>query len=190
MIGYIYALVDPRNGAIRYIGQTSLSLKQRLSGHLHDRFKPTRKGEWMIELDAAGLRPGIVNLRSAPLEDLNAHEIELIAAMRAAGADLLNITHGGGCSGPRLSEDITPLDSQQFRDWQAMDAESKLDDEDRDLDDGFPPISQCTDDDRFAQEAAMMNEMEGGTFWTAAMRRKQYELGLAEAEGMFAKEVA
>lgn len=32
--GTIYALVDPRDGAVRYIGQTTKTLAERLAGHV------------------------------------------------------------------------------------------------------------------------------------------------------------
>jgi len=54
----IYALKDPRDGRIRYIGQTSMSLRRRMQAHLlRAPIERTHKGVWLRNLLAAGLKP-------------------------------------------------------------------------------------------------------------------------------------
>lgn len=71
--GSIYALRDPRSGAIRYVGQTRCPLNKRLSEHIHC---PTnrRAREWMRELRDQGLRPEIVLLETVDCADLSSRE--------------------------------------------------------------------------------------------------------------------
>lgn len=97
--GTIYGLVDPRDGRLRYVGQTIKSVPRRLFGHLLDYDKPTRKGRWIAELKSLGLNPQIVAIGTYPIREVDAQEIALISVVRASGADLLNISAGGG--GPR-----------------------------------------------------------------------------------------
>jgi len=52
---YIYALVDPRDGLVRYVGKSD-SPKNRLTAHLRDA-NGSRKCEWLNELRAELLRP-------------------------------------------------------------------------------------------------------------------------------------
>lgn len=55
--GYvIYALIDPRDGALRYIGITN-NPDQRLEEHLSGRGNNPLKREWIYELRRIGLAP-------------------------------------------------------------------------------------------------------------------------------------
>jgi hypothetical protein len=56
-VTFIYALIDPRDGVVRYVGQ-AVNPHRRLSGHLsRARTNPTsRAHRWLNELLAAGLR--------------------------------------------------------------------------------------------------------------------------------------
>jgi hypothetical protein len=59
--GTIYALVDPRDGAVRYIGQTTKTVAERLAGHIA---RPApRVGVWISELREVGLAPFPMALR-------------------------------------------------------------------------------------------------------------------------------
>lgn len=63
-MAFIYALLDPRDGAPRYVGCTE-ALKQRMYGHARDvRRAPrvTPKIAWLRELSVAGLEPRMVVL--------------------------------------------------------------------------------------------------------------------------------
>jgi predicted GIY-YIG superfamily endonuclease len=52
----IYALIDPRDGALRYIG-VSNNVNRRLAQHCRDTSKHTPKGRWLAELQQQGLTP-------------------------------------------------------------------------------------------------------------------------------------
>jgi hypothetical protein len=88
----IYALVDPRDGATRYVGCTKQPLDRRLAQHM---LAPMRGNEhkwrWVQELQQAGLRPEITPLEE-PTELPDKVEQRWIAARRAEGCELLNTT--------------------------------------------------------------------------------------------------
>lgn len=87
--GTVYVLVDPRGDTIRYVGQTTRPLSQRLSGHLSSRGVPV--AEWVAELRSLGLRPAlhpvVENVPNVRLLDV---EAEQIRAHFDAGWPLLN----------------------------------------------------------------------------------------------------
>lgn len=93
---HIYVLRDPRDGAIRYVGQT-VQPKERLQAHMAD----TRKGcqyrchRWTRALVAAGFLPIMEIVEHIPGEQADAAEIRWIAHYRGLGADLTNHTAGG-----------------------------------------------------------------------------------------------
>lgn len=88
--GTVYALVDPRDGRERYIGQTTRTLAERLQGHSGGSTSP-RVRSWMAELREAGLGPLITAIReNVPAGDLRAAEHEEITRIIAAGGTLLN----------------------------------------------------------------------------------------------------
>lgn len=88
----VYALRDPRDGAVRYVGYTT-NLKQRLHGHIYSRTKTdTPRTLWVRELKGLGLEPIIEPVHRASGEN---DESEWIAWFRAAGFDLLNMSDGG-----------------------------------------------------------------------------------------------
>ena len=62
---WIYALVDPRDGNVRYVGWT-VNLAGRLRGHICDsmRREHTRKSRWINKLIRHGLRPKMEVLES------------------------------------------------------------------------------------------------------------------------------
>jgi hypothetical protein len=67
-MGYsIYALVDPRNTAIRYIGSTKNTVGERLGQHIHKaRLIPeTELAQWINGLVLLGLRPRTILLATA-----------------------------------------------------------------------------------------------------------------------------
>lgn len=87
--GFIYALVDPRDGAVKYVGQTIYKLQKRLTEHcVSPRTRQQR--EWIEDLAALGLRPSIRLLEEVPTADLNRYENYWMAEMAYQGAYLLN----------------------------------------------------------------------------------------------------
>ena len=92
--GIIYGLFDPRDGLLRYVGQTTVTLKMRLQGHYSDP-KRNRKNNWIKSLRSGGLRPVIKAISEHPIEELDDMEVATIAMVQSAGASLLNATCGG-----------------------------------------------------------------------------------------------
>jgi hypothetical protein len=100
----IYGLVDPRTGAIRYIGKTVRGIT-RVRAHgqrMHE--EHTHKSAWLKQLRAAGLRYKVLVLEELPAEELCAAEVRWIALARKIGWALTNLTDGGdGAHGCRQS---------------------------------------------------------------------------------------
>jgi len=89
----IYALVDPRTNAVRYVGKAD-NLTTRAIAHVNDRAN-TRKARWIQSLVTAGLRPRVVTLQTVEDVAWQAAERRWIALLRKAGCDLTNHTDGG-----------------------------------------------------------------------------------------------
>lgn len=94
--GTIYALRDPWSDEIRYIGQTTMKLSDRMRAH---RYQAQRREHgvhgWWRSLAPAHPTPLVLE-DGLPANELNDAEKRHIAAARDAGAHLLNLTHGGG----------------------------------------------------------------------------------------------
>lgn len=87
--GTVYALVDPRDNAVRYIGATTKPLKTRLQGHLNSRV--ARVKAWVDELSAASTTPRIEAITSGiAAGDLRDAERAEITQRMIAGEKLLN----------------------------------------------------------------------------------------------------
>lgn len=95
---FVYALVDPRDDGVRYVGVTTRDLVVRLAGHLHD---PTNRAmyDWLADVKAAGVVPA-VRLLIATVVDWQGAERGWIAWFRERG-DLLNVEPGGICRDKR-----------------------------------------------------------------------------------------
>ena len=97
----IYALSDPRNGDVRYVGWT-VNPKRRLRDHLSEsRRKDTYRARWIRALSSLGLVPVMTVLEPGVGETTWAEaETRWIAHYRDNGARLTNATDGGeGCVG-------------------------------------------------------------------------------------------
>lgn len=91
--GTIYKLVDPRDGTIRYIGQTLRTLKNRHKEHL-TKNKTPGIWLWVKELEKAGMQPAILAVETDVLaDDLDAREQAQIRAHLEQGCPLLNHPH-------------------------------------------------------------------------------------------------
>lgn len=87
--GTVYALIDPRDGATRYIGQTTKTLPARLSGHMAS--PAPNVAAWIAELRAAGAVPAIAPLhQDVPTSILLRLEREEITRRLLEGEQLLN----------------------------------------------------------------------------------------------------
>ena len=91
----IYALIDPRDGAIRYVGK-SRRPAHRLREHVAESMaKRTHKDRWIQQALVAGFRPGMEILELAPGEAADDRERFWIAELRQRGERLVNETDGG-----------------------------------------------------------------------------------------------
>lgn len=111
----IYALIDPRVSdavqRVRYVGKTSLTVDQRIAMHISASRDPrSRQGKlrcarWIRTLLARGLRPQYEMVAEVSFAESNLAECAAIAAYRAKGCPLTNLTDGGeGTSGYKKSD--------------------------------------------------------------------------------------
>jgi hypothetical protein len=94
--GYVYGLLDPDSGALRYIGQTTGPIGFRLGGHLMAASAGKhRVSKWIATVVRQGKMPVIRVLAEArDIVELGALEREHIARARIEGHELLNV-YGG-----------------------------------------------------------------------------------------------
>ena len=91
----IYALCDPRIGAIRYIGKANCARK-RFAGHLRDsRRRDTPVYRWIRKLASVGMVPELMILVSVKEDKWQETEISAISQAKVLGIDLLNVAEGG-----------------------------------------------------------------------------------------------
>jgi hypothetical protein len=77
-IAYIYALLDPRNNEVRYIGKT-INPKRRLVEHLNDSKREYNyRAMWIKSLLKENIKPLIKFLKICPLSDFVKYETEYI----------------------------------------------------------------------------------------------------------------
>lgn len=97
---YIYALRDPSDGGIRYVGKTN-DLAKRLHNHRFSAYrnKNARLYDWIHSLAS---RPLVTVLSVCDEKEWGAREIEWIAYLRSIGVELCNISIGG--AGPYLGQ--------------------------------------------------------------------------------------
>lgn len=109
---YIYALVDPRNSSIRYIGKSIDPIK-RLKGHLNDKAS-TKKARWIKSLLKYGLKPEVVILELVDNDKWQEYERKWIAYYKSNL--LTNHTDGGeGLSNPSLEVRVKLSNIQRIR---------------------------------------------------------------------------
>lgn len=67
---YVYRLVDPKNGKVRYVGLSN-KLKTRLQLHIRESLERqnTEKKRWIYKLWQKGLRPILLVVASCDTED-------------------------------------------------------------------------------------------------------------------------
>jgi hypothetical protein len=93
---FIYVLIDPRTGEVRYVGKSNDPIR-RLQGHLQSARadKPWGVCRWIRDLAAVGLTPGVVVIDQVSADEWEPAEVEWIAHFRSAGARLTNTAPGG-----------------------------------------------------------------------------------------------
>lgn len=94
MSTFIYALVDPRDGRIRYVGKAN-DPRLRLRRHVVGRNEGNRKAEWILELWSKGLRPKLRILEEVPHAEWQDAEKRWIAKLKPP----LNSLDGGNGGG-------------------------------------------------------------------------------------------
>jgi hypothetical protein len=109
-ITFIYALLDPRDEAVRYVGKTKRALPVRLSAHLNDCRKARhRRARWLRELVAEGLKPRMILLEEVAASAWEEAERRWIAHFKDEGADLTNSNNGGGGISGHTAESIAKM---------------------------------------------------------------------------------
>ncbi len=102
---FIYALIDPRDDTVRYVGVTK-DVYFRLHRHVKDDTKDSKRA-WINELEQLGLSPELEVLETIEIEPDRPEDIDAIALQREkywiqeflkSGASLLNVQ-----SVPRLA---------------------------------------------------------------------------------------
>jgi hypothetical protein len=103
---HVYALKDPRDGAVRYVGIT-FNPDQRLNGHLAEQ-SDSRKSAWIATLRKRGLAPemAIVESGDGGWSAQAGCEQRWIAHFRPTGK-LFNLTSGGETGRGRGAERVT-----------------------------------------------------------------------------------
>lgn len=106
---HIYALVDPRDNQIRYIGKTVRKLQIRLRNHMTaaDEGFETWVARWCHSLKRQGLTPEMPVIETVPPgDDWAESEKFWIAYFRFLGANLVNHAEGGqGTDGYKFTEE-------------------------------------------------------------------------------------
>jgi len=76
-IAYIYALLDPRDNSVRYIGKT-INPKDRLRQHLYCKKEHNYRSIWINSLIKKNLKPLMKILKICPLTEFVKYETEFI----------------------------------------------------------------------------------------------------------------
>lgn len=90
---HIYALNDPRDGHVRYIGKAD-DVARRLREHISGHARPSTS-KWIEELSRRGLEPTMTILATVAKSRWQEAEKFQIALFRSRGYDLLNLAPGG-----------------------------------------------------------------------------------------------
>src|SRR5437016_6189530 len=92
---YIYALIDPRDDSVRYVGITD-NIFNRLLTHLKEAGSRTAKGVWLADLQHLDLQPAVGILEKVKVKKDQRHiaeerERHWIQHFEQSGASLFNI---------------------------------------------------------------------------------------------------
>lgn len=93
---FIYALIDPRNNKIRYIGKANNPYK-RFPQHINEaKNSNTKKANWIKSLIKNLIRPELLILDEVEKNNWQFWEKFYISLYKSWGFDLTNVTEGGG----------------------------------------------------------------------------------------------
>jgi len=87
--GTVYALIDPRDDKIRYIGKTTQPVLARLAGHLAQPTNPAMRA-WIASLSLQGFIPRVESVATASEAALDAEEQRQIQRHAREGHRLFN----------------------------------------------------------------------------------------------------
>jgi hypothetical protein len=119
-VRYIYALCDPRNNRIRYVGKAD-NVKKRVQNHMcpsNLKRKNRHVCQWLSSLVKLGVRPDVKILEILESDsDWEQIEKKWISHFRNIGLDLTNITDGGegGATYGRLNKPWTDQHRINYR---------------------------------------------------------------------------
>lgn len=108
-VAYVYALIDPRDAELRYVGQTADEPARRLRSHLDPwrlDYESTPKTAWIKSLLAQGIEPEMIVLEQTTVELVDERERFWIGYWRALLADRLTNRTAGGTGGRMSPEAI------------------------------------------------------------------------------------
>lgn len=114
-IVFIYALVDPRDNSIKYIGKT-INMKERLRQHIGgwSRDNP-RKDRWIKKLKELDLEPKIIDIHKTDELTWPFWEIFYIDFLKKIGLDLFNILDGGDSPPSRKGSHLSNWHLERIR---------------------------------------------------------------------------
>lgn len=92
---FIYALSDPRNNQIRYVGKAN-NPEDRYTNHFNSaRDKNTHKRNWINSVRKDGFKPELLIIDEVPKNDWQYWEKFYISLFKTWGFSLVNYTEGG-----------------------------------------------------------------------------------------------
>lgn len=92
---FIYALVDPRNEQVRYIGKSKDPIDRYRNHYNSARDKNTHKRNWINNLRKDGLRPELLVIDEVESDNWVFWECFYISLYKSYGFNLVNYTSGG-----------------------------------------------------------------------------------------------
>lgn len=106
----IYAIYDPRNGNVRYVGKCTMTCDGRWGIHRNELKRNAHSNPRLQYLHNKLQRLGLGNLSCRPLEYCEREELSVleswwIAKAERSGMDLCNAVEGGGVLGKPCSEE-------------------------------------------------------------------------------------
>lgn len=113
-ICYIYALVNPINDDVRYIGK-SVNPSYRYKRHIrYSKTEVSHKNSWITSLLNQGITPSMIIIDIVELNSFEFWEQHYISLFKSWGFNLTNMTHGGE-NPPILKGDLNPAKRPEVR---------------------------------------------------------------------------